>query len=117
MACLKASLSGSAQLKSLLCSLWAIVAAWGPHAAVRPSGFTSVLPSNGFSPFLATAKYTSTYMPALRSAGCDHMTLLPLCMPTGEQNLRPGTPQDAVRPPGSQIYLSNGFSPCMAMAK
>jgi len=102
MACLKASLSGNAQLKSLRCSLWAIVAAWGPHAAVRPSGFTSVLPSIGFSPFLATAKYTSTYMPALRSAVFGHMTLLPLCMPFAEQDSRPGAPQAAVRPPGSQ---------------
>lgn len=28
--------------------------------AVNPSGFTFVLPSPGASPFLATAKYTST---------------------------------------------------------
>lgn len=31
-----------------------------PVAAVKPSGFTSVLPSIGFSPNFATAKYTST---------------------------------------------------------
>ncbi len=93
MACLKASLSGKAQLNLLRCSLWAIVAAWGPHAAVRPSGFTSVLPSIGFSPFFATAKYTSTYMPALRSAVCGHMTLLPLCIPTVEHNSWHGAPR------------------------
>mmetsp|Transcript_8253 Transcript_8253/g.20868 ORF Transcript_8253/g.20868 Transcript_8253/m.20868 type:complete len:213 (+) Transcript_8253:174-812(+) len=53
-----------------------------PFAAVRPSGLTSVMPSVGFSPSLATAKYTSACVLSPSPRASSHGCSIPFCRNT-----------------------------------
>mmetsp|Transcript_25211 Transcript_25211/g.64024 ORF Transcript_25211/g.64024 Transcript_25211/m.64024 type:complete len:362 (+) Transcript_25211:276-1361(+) len=82
MACAKAVLSSTLQLSPPACSRSATACACGPYAAVRPSGLTSVFPSMGASPALATAKYTSTCVFSPRPCASSHGCSMPFWMKT-----------------------------------